>query len=85
MSSSWYKRWLLLGGVRFDSFDDFLEFLSKNKRNLLREELRNKFKRLQQKQWKEERKKKMLPEMLALLERAMKRSKNIRYSRRGSE
>lgn len=81
MTSSWYKRWLLLGGVRFDSFDYFLEFLGKNKRNLSREELRNKFKRLQQKQWKEERKKNLSPETFALLERAMKRSKKVKFGR----
>lgn len=81
LSSSWYKRWLLLGGARFDSFDDFLEFLSKNKSYLAREELRNKFKRLQRKQWKEERKKNLSSETLLLLDRAVKKSRQIKYSR----
>lgn len=82
LASSWYKRWLLLGGLRFDSFDELFEFLKKNKSRLSRERLRIFFRRAQNRQWKEERKKNLSPEILSLLERAVKKIRRVKYSRK---
>ncbi|OHA02531.1 MAG: hypothetical protein A3C16_00615 [Candidatus Sungbacteria bacterium RIFCSPHIGHO2_02_FULL_51_29] len=77
--SSWYKRWLLLGGLRFDSFEELFEFLAKHRSKLLRRVLWKRFKTAQRRQWRAERRKQLSPEIEALLERAFTKIRNGKH------